>query len=376
MEASVPHPRSPLAPARPLRRRRVLAALLLAGGAAVALDAAQNRPSRPLVPPDAQTAIEAVIAAYDAGDDLAVERWLRTPDGMSAIRYVQPVLVGPEWTRARAAFLLEVASATAASNPARALAAIRSGIALAQLRPAAGRTTDEDRFEMLWHRAALGIEQGMLQYGSQATHLEQILPRLRPDDARGAGGSRIPLARAIAAAGGCCQAGSYLRDGRRVVIAPSPAAPTFVRALELFARAAEVSDLRVEALVRGGVLLASANQPAEALDWLDRAGDGHTDQVIGYVQQITRGRMLDALNRPADAATAYEAARRFAPAAQLAAIGLASALLRAGQPDDAAVVASAARRLPEESVDLRQVFARADARFVREWLGEIRRLRR
>ena len=63
------------------------------------------------------------------------------------------------------------------------------------------------------------------------------------------------------------------------------------------------------------------------------------------------------------------------PTSQSAAIGLAAALLRAGDTEAAAQAAVSAKRLPRVSLgaDPRVTFRRADARFIPSWLAEIRR---
>jgi hypothetical protein len=64
------------------------------------------------------------------------------------------------------------------------------------------------------------------------------------------------------------------------------------------------------------------------------------------------------------------------PTAQTPAIGRAAALLRSGQTAEAARVATAARRLPPEAPDPWVEFVKADARFIKLWLAEIRTLRK
>lgn len=119
--------------------------------------------------------------------------------------------------------------------------------------------------------------------------------------------------------------------------------------------------------------------PALEVEARIRAGvPAHDDAPLGYVQHLARGHAFDALNRPREAAAAYQRAQEYAPTAQLAAIGQAAALLRAGDVEAASAVADRTRRLPKVSVagDPRLIFRRADARFLRVWIAEIRRLRK
>jgi len=84
--------------------------------------------------------------------------------------------------------------------------------------------------------------------------------------------------------------------------------------------------------------------------------------------------VLDVVQRPADAAAAYKRALRFDPNAQVAGIGLAAALLRSGRSAEAGAAAASAGRLPPAAGDHVRTFERADGRFVRGWIAEIRRL--
>jgi len=86
-------------------------------------------------------------------------------------------------------------------------------------------------------------------------------------------------------------------------------------------------------------------------------------------------RALDLLGQPEASVPAYEAARAEFPTVQTPAIGRAAALLRTGQASDAVRVASAARRLPPDAPDPWATFAKADARFIKLWIAELRTLR-
>ena len=102
----------------------------------------------------------------------------------------------------------------------------------------------------------------------------------------------------------------------------------------------------------------------------------HDDSMLNYVQHLTRGRLFDGADRAADAASAYRRALEAEPRSQLAAIGLAAALLRSARADEAVDAAARARTLGAEHTRHDQAFRQADLRFVRGWLSEIRRLRR
>jgi hypothetical protein len=160
---------------------------------------------------------------------------------------------------------------------------------------------------------------------------------------------------------------------------------TLADALSQFEVAAREPALRTEALIRGARLLLDNNRGTDALAWLERVPDS-SDHVLAYAHHWTHARFLDSVNRPADAAAAYRQALAFAPGSQVAAIGLAAALQRAGRAEESAKAAADARAMhvvisPADSAtravgDLMHAFDRGDNRFVPQWLGEVRRLRR
>lgn len=342
--------------------------------AAVPSSAIQSRPvDRRPIPPASEAAIQDVFAAYDAGDDLAVERWLMTAGTDPHLDYVAPFVTGhPGWNRARAAFALEIL----VRRPMRVPELLDAGRAMVMGRPSPlGRDTLEDRFEVLWHQTALGLAQGAPRFEWQSEYLAAVVPRF--DEARRRGvnlETRLPLARAFAAGLSCCWkpvAGEVVRQIPRA----ARAGTTLDAALALFEQAGETAALRAEALVRGAGLLHAAARADQALAWLERV-PAHDDPTVGYLQRLTQGRVLDGFDRPADAAAAYRAALAIEPRSQRAAIGLAAALMRAGAVDEAGRVAADARRMEDDGARRVGEFLRGDQRFVDEWLAEIRTLRR
>ena len=299
----------------------------------------------------------------------------------------------PAWDRNLAAFFLEAAVVSGASAAARNIPAgtfvviipdpttrvdqttLVTGRTMVMNRPAKfGDDKKEDRFEILWHQTALALLQNSRSSAAQWDYLDAIWPRIDEAMKRGAtDGGRIPLARGIFAAGICCPV--MFGERERPVMMLGKAIPTMADALALFERAAANPALAAEAYVRGGLLLRRERQDAEALKWFDRAPD-NDDRLVQYVRHLTRGRLLDQFDRPAEAVEAYRAARAMNPESQLAGVGLAAALLRTGHADDAVKLAADVRRTKDEGPDYMTAFDRADSRFVSSWLGEIRGLRR
>jgi tetratricopeptide (TPR) repeat protein len=367
---------------------RSLAAVGTLTLAVTAVLGAQQPPARnrPRIPPAAERAILDAFNAYAGGDDAAVERWLATPLARSHSAYLELVIgrEGAAMSRARPAFLLEVAVAMTKSPTSRDSYFgsyripnyLKTGMSLIVSRPTAvGSEPIEDLFELLWLQAALGVAQGLQQYALQQDLLDIVGLRFSdPKMAPLVATTRIPLARGIAAAGLCCW--RRIEGAIIQIVPPSDRRSVSIdQALALFVQAAAIPALHTEATVRGAVLLYEMGKHADALAWFDRVPP-HNDQTLGYMHYRALGRVLDHTERAADAAVAYRAALKFEPTSQLAGIGLSAALLRAGRPDDAAVAAEAARKMSFEPSAFEIAYRRADRRFVPEWLAEIRRLRR
>jgi tetratricopeptide (TPR) repeat protein len=355
-------------------------AIAMLAAAAIAAPAAQQTSSRnrPRIPVEAERALQEAMAAYAAGDDTAAQRWTATAATPATLAYLEFTSAqdrGP-WSRSKPAFLLEVAAAVRVSHRYRVPNLLKAGMSLMVSRPSApGVDAVEDRFEVIWHQAALGLAQGIEQYWLQQDLLDIIRLRFEATGhAHLLDGTRVPLAKAVAAAGLCC----WTQTPDEPIQSVPPQARRPVRAddaIALFEKATEAAELRAEALIRGAVLLRKLGRDAEALAWFDRV-PAEVDRDLAYVHHLTRARLLDGANRTADAAAAYQQALDADPTSQVAAIGLAAALLRSGQSAEAVSAAARARAIPGEASQPDQTFRRGDLRFVPGWLAELRSLRR
>jgi len=333
--------------------------------------------------------IRKVLDAYAAGDHLAAGRLIAdsTTRGRvdSVTRLALTRLLGDKnalWKPARAAFALEVAVAIGRPNGFDAIQFVRLGQPMVIDRPTRiGLDANEDRFEVLWHQVALALLQNAGAWDMHNDYIAAISPRVvRMAQLDPPVPNRMPLARAINAAMQCCRAHASPLVNQIVIITTGRARPevkvvTPNDAIALFDDAAGHPSLHAEALVRGAFLESFLNRLPEALARLDRASP-MTDDTIAYAAALIRGGVLDGLGRPDAAAEAYGLALHLAPTMQVPAIGQAAAFQRAGRLDDAAEAAGHARRLPAGGVDPWPIFIRADARFIDEWLRELRTLLR
>ena len=353
----------------------ILTATLVAGIALSAQSAPKPRPPGAIAPA-VEAEITQALEAYAKGDDQAAQNWIKGLRARESLSVLPDVVARRgAWSRSDAAFMLE--AALAGTFDSRTITVLNRGAALVMQRPARlGENAEEDRFEILWHQTALAIAQASPLPYAFADYLDLIAARFEAAERSGVAlTTRLPLARAMSAGRLCCW--------KRLPGEPAQAVPalsrgvTLNKAMALYEAAAAVPRLRREALIRGGKLLFDSAKFADALAWLDRVS-GEPDSGLEYVHLLTRGRVLDALNRPADAADAYALALAAVPEAQLAAIGRAAALLRAGRDAEADAMASAALRMPAGRRDFDRLrgFNLADARFVPGWIVELRRLRR
>jgi hypothetical protein len=166
------------------------------GGAAVVARSDQ-------APPVLEHQIEQALAADAAGDDRAPARLIASRPNLW---HVERVLTrdGRPWRRSTPAFVLELVAELPDVDAFRAPSLLEVGWALMVIRPTApGVDPEDDRFEILGHQAALGLAQGLQQFWLQQDPLDLIALRFK-DAPHLLPGRRIPLARAIAAAGLCC----------------------------------------------------------------------------------------------------------------------------------------------------------------------------
>lgn len=329
----------------------------------------------PMAAPMQVSTPDAAYAAYAGGDDTAVARWVATlPPTAGPYGTLQELRADAPWNRMAAAFLLEVAAAH--PHGGRATSALIRGRTIVLRRPARiGDNPGEDRFEILWHQTALAITQRHHSITNQEAYLEAVLPRFEEAARRGLLiDTRFALLQGVTAGEICCSGMTRITAPRSANGGVLPK-PTLEVAIRHFDRAAEQPLLRTEALIRAGKLLFEGGLYADALARFEKVpADG--DPALDFVRHLTHGRVLDALSRPADAVTAYQRAVDARPDAQLAAIGLAAAHLRAGHTAEAARIADLARRMPPVPGRGFHEFDADDYRFVPAWLTEIRRMRR
>jgi tetratricopeptide (TPR) repeat protein len=136
--------------------------------------------------------------------------------------------------------------------------------------------------------------------------------------------------------------------------------------------AAGVPETAAEASVRKGFLLFRLRRFDEALRALDVAPASEADRVLAYWRALFRGRVLEELRRPDDAARAFEDAGRLFPEAQSPRVALASLFQQAGRREEALAQRVALGALPRDARDPWWIYWFGDRRFVPSLLAAIR----
>ena len=291
------------------------------------------------------------------------------------------------WDRRKALFLIEIARATAQVSPRFPRIVVDAGRRYMQTAGGGELATPETAAHIyLWHRAAVGL----LQRFGTSLHVEAYAREIAvrtgaPLDAR------LELARAVALERICWDRRPSLEQPDVETGALTRAAGARVQrvngfpvfretnitvhktclgqALMRFEAAADIDETRDEARVRGGWVLFQVGRFPEALDWLDEAAP-KDDRDLAYWRSLFRGRVLEALGRPEDALSAYQAALTLNPGAQSAGVGHAILLMRLDRAQEADASARALRVSTEADPWL--IYSVGDHRFVDRWIEQLR----
>jgi tetratricopeptide (TPR) repeat protein len=347
----------------------------------------------------ADARVLALYDAYESGDYGIVERTVTSLQALPSSDSLKSVTTSwrGDWRPARATFLLEMAVAASRVGSLLDLEAMLSvGGTYALSRPLSSvGASNQNSYEILWHRTALALlEDWSARLPSVTGATNRYLDAVTKRQASSRGSqvdARALLARAIAAADGCCTTAALGQNSRGRSGDPGVlnglerwasdiplATDTEERvntAVKLFDAAAARPETRSEALVRGALLLLHRNRAAQGLARLSSVRDESGDPVLNYWTHLVRGFVLDAMSRFDEAAVEYRAALASAPSAQSAGICLAVDLARQGKPDEAAAVALAVST-SHQQVDPWWTYDSADARFIADWLVDLRSFNR
>ena len=340
-----------------------------------------------------------MFAAYVAGDfDIVSRSFGKSSDFPDRLRLNDPREFDRwlgRWDRRKALLVIEIARTTADVSPRFPRIVVDAGLRYV-LNAGAGELAmpESNKNLQLWHRTALGLLQ---RYGTSA-HVEKYARELvlvtgPPLDAR------LELARAVAHERICwerrpslnqidIETGVMTREAGAKIPSNLNGFPMFRettvtthrtclgQALMLFEAATDADETRDEARVRGGWILFQLDRFPEAIEWLDAAAP-KDDRALAYWRDLFRGRVLEALGRPEDALSAYQAALALDPGAQSAGVGQALLLMRLNRPQEADTSARALRASttslpPKTTTDPWLLYSMGDHRFVDRWIDQLR----
>ena len=335
-----------------------------------------------------QQGLDPLLTAYTAGDHEVVARSLLTSNDFRKLRLLDgrrlDRWLGP-WSIVKTDFLIELVDRASAVAPAYVGALVTTGQRYVFNRGPAGASAQDDAAERRWHLIAVGVLQQRLM-GAQILGYVDALHARRPLPANaGVWDPRIHLARGIGQEQVCRMLHATARNDRLLSEFEGKAAtPPAVRqmaiecmqtALRFLENAAASDAVRDEARTRAGFAAFQLGRNDDARAALNGA-TGSADRTVAYWRALFLGRVSDALGADADAERAYREAVRLFPDAQTARIGLALALFRLHQDDDAGEAVLAARRVRADGVDPWETYFDGDARFVAGWLAAMRKARK
>lgn len=334
------------------------------------------------------SSIFAIFQPYESGDYDAVVRAFPNRQRYQSLAQdlVRARLAWRKnWRRVHAVFGLEIALVAFRQSWTDRGEVLKQAQAFLMLRPGKiGEFQEDDAFEVLWHRAALGILQGALDGGMMDQYLTQVADRLGPTPA--AAGEpprlvdgRLALVRAMAAElamlPGLIRAhtvmvGRGVAQTYRAGSTPMESAAALTRLDE----AAAFAMNRAEALVRRANVFIRSNRAIEAVAVLDQVKGPLEDKLVQYWRDLLRGRAHDVLDRLDDAALAYADARTLVPTAQSPLLALGVLRFRQGNLAEAQWLTGLVRQLPATVRDPWTLYWHGDSRFVPDLFRVLREL--
>lgn len=364
-------------------------------------------------PTKAATALyDRVFDAYAAGDRMAVITQLAT---LEDCKRIQPALQdstktlltehppntpGPEWRRDKAAFVLELANDLAQCAPRNFWSLLFAGRTYVLGRPTLlGVNPDDDAFELKWHMIAVALllrerasdaadiyldtveRRYLTSPAAKAAHTSLdprfVLMRGMNAEARAAprGTGIVTMTTGVKGETDLSQQGLSTKSSMvtSTVVGLPPNLNATAKLLEL---ATALEAVAPEALVRLAAVRLRMGQPAEALAAVERANVPAADRPLAYWAALWRGRILDGLNRPADAERAFQQALDVWPTGQSAGVGLALVRFKQNRRAEAAEASAHVQAMPPGSPDPWWIYTEGDARFLAGWLGDLRKMLR
>jgi tetratricopeptide (TPR) repeat protein len=262
-----------------------------------------------------------------------------------------------ERTRAHALFMLDVALNALARGYRYWLDIIQLGrVYLRDRAQPPGADESFDQFEIVWNKTAIAILSGQRLPDKLMEQLQPLARRMRPSadqspDAPVLIDPWILLARGFG-------------DELFTIVEPSLLELNGPFAIAFYDQALPYASVRAEAALRAAWLLTRLGRQAEALERLSAFDDRWTsDPVLRYWHRLFRGKALEGLGRPNEAAAAYDQALSIVPSAQSPRIAMMAIDARLNRPGEAAARALDIRTTTTPVIDPWWSYPFGDLRF-------------
>ncbi len=250
-------------------------------------------------------------------------------------------------------------------------------------RPAApGRDAAGDRFESIFHYAALGALLGNGLWLTAERYVGALDSRISDSPVPGRAvlidpGWPLMLGWIGEARTAPIQSGPDERDGLPSLAAVGSIRRTLERVESRLALATTLPHAPAEARVRRAFVLHRLGRNSEAALELAQVPPGSMDgdKFLRYWRGLIAGRVHEALGSSTEAERAYTDAHAVWPGAQTAPIALASLFERQGRPAEAERWIARVHELPADAIDPWWLYWTGDRRRVTAWLSEIRKAR-
>ena len=321
--------------------------------------------------------LDALFAAYRAGDFQAIDRQVTTIDQFETLRRA----LGPKldsWrrapTRMQMVFVIDFATAALNHEWIHWLDVLHEGCRFVIARPdLIGAKPDEDAFEIAWHKTSIALLEGLRRPDS----LEEY--GIRPLTNRMAAAPTshpmlidpwIEIARGVSEE----QFGGMEHWGASTALdMPRSNSARAAVAIQHFDIAAKYERTRPEAIVRKAWVLIQTDRSAEGLVVLDGSTVESPDPAVRYWRRLFRGRALANLNRLDEAVDAYADALTIMPQAQAPAVALTELELRRGHREAAYAWTRTARMVSPDFQDPWPRYFYADFRLFKDQLVALRK---
>jgi VWFA-related protein len=273
--------------------------------------------------------VQALADAYDKEQDAAFTKALSDTRSLSnAIRgFRMSDSPWPEDPKHTAVFALEFGLAGLRSNNREARD--EAGRLLAEYHARVRQPDGSDPFECSWFLAEASALEGLFMPEDALLFIPRAVQRC-PTDAR------LHLAYAFVSE----------QQWLRGTTTDEQAGAIVAR----YQEAMRFPETEAEARVRAGRFLYGVGQFDRALEAIT-GGPPSSDQEMQYLGQLVRGQILRALNRPAEAETAFRAALEAWPGAQSARVALMTLLVSRGAREEAVSLAEAAQAASADQYD-------------------------